>query len=120
VVQCVVRILNNVPSNDILYLDSCKVLVGAPTGMAAFNIKGSTLHSLFMLPLNQFRGGLPKLSDDKCNTLTNLLRTCKLLIIDEVSMVSCDQLYHILARLQQIFKNQLSFGGINVILCGGT
>jgi len=87
--------------------------------MAAFNIKGSTLHSLFSLPLNQYGGCLPKLSDDKCNSMANLLRNCKLLIIDEVSMVSNKQLYAISSRLQQIYKNQKYFGGISVILCGG-
>jgi len=87
--------------------------------MAAFNVKGSTLHSMFSLPLNQFGGCVPKLSDDKCNSMANLLRNCKLLIIDEVSMVSNKQLYAISTRLQQIFKNQKYFGGISVILCGG-
>lgn len=49
--------------------DNIKVLLCAPTGKAAFNIDGSTLHSVFSLPFNQLSGKLSRLSDDKANTI---------------------------------------------------
>jgi len=96
-----------------------KVLLSAPTGKAAYNIRGSTLHQIFMLPLNQFPGPIPKLSDDTCNTLACKLRDLKILIIDEISMVSSEQFYQVSTRMQQIFKTSLPFGGKNVIVVGG-
>jgi hypothetical protein len=100
-------------------VDSTKVLLTAPTGQAAYNINGTTLHNAFMLPLNQFKGSIPKLSDDICNSLYCKLQDCKLLIIDEISMVSCEQLYQVSSRLQQILKCNDSFGGMAVIVFGG-
>ena len=41
----------------------------APTGKAAFNIRGMTLHSAFALPVTEFNGEMPNLSSDVCNTL---------------------------------------------------
>ena len=61
------------------------VLLTAPTGVAAFNIGGMTLHSAFLLGSGQL--GFQQLSNDKANTLRNRLSKLKLLIIDEVSMV---------------------------------
>ncbi|KAE9530107.1 hypothetical protein AGLY_011569 [Aphis glycines] len=65
--QSVIRIANLRPDIDDLSLPP--VLLTAPTGKAAYGIKGLTLHSAFKLPLNQFVGLLPKLSSDISNTL---------------------------------------------------
>ena len=39
--------------------DAIKVLLTAPTGKAAFNIRGMTLHSAFALPVTEFNGEMP-------------------------------------------------------------
>ena len=81
------------------------VLLTAPTGVAAFNIGGMTLHSAFLLCSGQL--GFQQLSNDKTNTLRNRLSKLKLLIIDEVSMVGCNLLLLLHKRLKQI-KNNLT------------
>jgi ATP-dependent exoDNAse (exonuclease V) alpha subunit len=96
-----------------------KVLLTAPTGMAAYNIGGTTLHNAFVLPLNQNQGGLGKLNDDVCNTLYCKLQDCKIVIIDEISMVSSAQLSMVSSRLKRIFKSNETFGGKTVIVFGG-
>ena len=67
--------------------DAIKVLLTAPTGKAAFNIHGMTLHSAFALPVTEFNGEMPDLSSDVCNTLRSKLSSLKVIIIDEISMV---------------------------------
>src|SRR5512145_1848899 len=83
-----------------------KAVVVAPTGVAAINAGGVTIHSLFQLPLGPFiPGSKPGFSDngitDSHSLLSTvrlggdkrkLLRELELLIIDEVSMVRCDTL----------------------------
>ena len=81
------------------------VLLTAPTGVAAFNIGGMTLHSAFLLGSGQL--GFQQLSNEKTNTLRYRLSKLKLLIIDEVSMVGCNLLLLLHKRLKQI-KNILT------------
>ena len=59
--------------------DAIKVLLTAPTGKAAFNIRGMTLHFAFALPVTEFNGEMPNLSSDVCNTLRSKLSCLKLL-----------------------------------------
>ena len=77
------------------------VLLTAPTGVAAFNVGGVTLHSALLLGCNKFHGYKP-LTADKLNTLRSRLMSLKLLIIDEVSMVGSNMLLEIHKRLQEI------------------
>ena len=91
------------------------VLLTAPTGVAAFNIGGMTLHSAFLLCSGQL--GFQQLSNDKANTLRNRLSKLKLLIIDEVSMVGCNLLLLLHKRLKQI-KNVLMFGDVSILAVG--
>uniref|UniRef100_A0A1X7VD94 ATP-dependent DNA helicase n=1 Tax=Amphimedon queenslandica TaxID=400682 RepID=A0A1X7VD94_AMPQE len=67
-------------------LDQVIVLLTAPTGVAAFNIGGMTLHFSLMLGGNNY-GSYKTLSHDKANTLHLRLAKFVLLIIDEISMV---------------------------------
>ncbi|XP_030849505.1 uncharacterized protein LOC105444942 [Strongylocentrotus purpuratus] len=97
--------------------DAHRVLLTAPTGTAAFNIHGSTLHSLFLLPLGQTKG-YKKLSDEKRNTLRCKLQDLEILIIDEISMVGCDMLMTIDQRLREIKGTDIIFGGITVLAFG--
>jgi len=97
--------------------DVC-VIVSAPTGKAAFNVFGMTLHCTFKLPPNQSCGKLCDLDSSSLNSLRARLLNVKLFIVDEISMVSNRQLYIIDQRLRQIFANSLDFGGKPVIVVG--
>ena len=79
-----VRYYNSLPSTN---PDTTKVLLTAPTGKAAHNIHGMTLHSAFALPVTEFGGEMPNLSSSVLNTLRSKLLSLKLIIIDEISMV---------------------------------
>jgi ATP-dependent DNA helicase PIF1 len=108
------------------------VVVVAPTGVAAINAGGVTIHSMFGLPLTCF---VP--SDDfvDLNLATNrrrmlhehvhfrkdklrVLREMDLLIIDEVSMVRCDVLDVIDFVLRRVRRNDSPFGDAQVLLFG--
>ena len=81
-------------------------LVTAPTGTAAFNIGGMTIHSALSLPVKERRMHnqheyLP-LSNEKKNSLKCKLQHLKVLIIDEISMIGSQNLINIHKRLQEI------------------
>lgn len=101
-----------------------QMAVVAPTGVAAINAEGVTIHSLFQLPPQMF---LP--TEDARRQLfaemqmrghkQRVLRNLELLVIDEVSMVRADLLDTIDAVLRH-FKHRPSvpFGGVQVLLIG--
>ena len=100
------------------------IIVAAPTGVAAINAGGVTLHSLFQLPFHPF---LPTrqsrdelLSKIRINKQRQqLLRKMELLIIDEVSMVRCDVMDAIDAILRSVRRNhQAPFGGVQLLCIG--
>ncbi len=96
-----------------------QTLVAAPTGVAAINAGGVTVHSLFQLAFEPFipGGGLkskPRFSKPKLD----LLRQAELLIIDEVSMLRADMLDAIDTTLRTIRRNQKPFGGIQMLYIG--
>src|SRR5690606_27899752 len=92
--------------------DNCtkNIIVAAPTGVAAINAGGVTLHSLFQLPFHPF---LPTrahkeelLGKMKFNKQRQqLLRKMELLVIDEISMVRCDTMDAIDAILRSVRRN---------------
>ena len=63
-------------------------VTGAPTGAAAYNISGYTLHAAFLLPVNvnRFENYIP-LSGDRLAALMETVGNIKVLIIDEIFMV---------------------------------
>ena len=79
--------------------DDVIVLLTAPTGVAAFNINGMTLHSAFLLGTGKYTSFQP-LGHDRLNTLRSKLSKLTLVIIDEVSMVGASMLLEIHKRLQ--------------------
>ena len=81
--------------------DDFIVLLTAPTGVAAFNINGMTLHSALLLGRTKYSGFQP-LSHDKLNSLRTKLSHLMFLIIDEVSMVGSNMLLKIHKTLTQI------------------
>ena len=113
--QGLIRYFGSIPGAN---PDDLTVLLCAPTGKAAFNIGGMTLHSALSLPVNQYSGPLPSLGDDTSNTLYTKLHNLKLIIIDEISMVGAKMLNTISTRLGQIFKSKEPFGGISILAVG--
>ena len=99
--------------------DDVIVLLTAPTGVAAFNIDGMTLHSAFLLGRSKYSGFQP-LSHDRLNTLRTKLSRLMLLIVDEVSMVGANMLLEIHRRLQQIkgVSNDTVFGNVSILAVG--
>lgn len=89
----------------------------APTGKAAFNIKGNTLHSAFKIPANR---GFEYccLDTDRLNTIRAKLRKLNVLFIDEISMVGSGMFNFLNLRLQQIMGTKEPFGGISMITVG--
>ena len=66
--------------------DDISVVKVAPTGKAAFNIRGNTLHSAFKIPAN--RGfNYCTLDTDRLNTIRAQLHRMQVVFIDEISMV---------------------------------
>ena len=114
-VQSVLRYASSQPTHN---PESMPVSVGAPTGKAAFNVFGMTLHCIFKLPPSQNKGGLCDLESSTLNTMRLKFADTKLFIIDEISMVSVRQFYEIDQRLRQIFGASQSFGNKSVIVVG--
>ncbi len=99
-------------------------IVAAPTGVAAINAGGVTLHSLFQLPFHPFipsAGGkndlLGKMKYNKQRQ--QLLRKMELLVIDEISMVRCDTMDAIDTLLRSVRRNyNVPFGGVQLLCIG--
>ena len=81
-----------------------KVLLLAPTGVAAIDIDGTTIHNGLGIPVGYFGKILPRLTDKMRSSLRNKLHELRALIIDEISMVSNLQLLYIHLRLVEIFS----------------
>jgi hypothetical protein len=100
------------------------IVVAAPTGVAAINAGGVTLHSLFQLPFHPFLPTknnkeelLSKIRHNKQRQ--QLLRKMELLVIDEISMVRCDTMDAIDTILKHVRRNyNLPFGGVQLLLIG--
>jgi len=85
----------------------------APTGIAALNIKGQTIHSFFKFPLNL-------MTDQKIKKVrdTRMMDSLELLIIDEISMVRADLMDAIDRSLRLNRCIDAPFGGLQLILFG--
>ena len=110
-------------------------VVAAPTGIAALNAGGVTLHSLLQLPLGTFipdsNAQLPEQGQQLFVTpatlrrhvhlreqKVRLLQAMELLIIDEVSMLRADTLDLIDLLLRSVRRSPLPFGGVQVLFIG--
>ena len=93
------------------------VVITAPTGVAAVNAGGVTLHSLFMIPLGPLTPETP-LKPNFNRNKKDTIRNMDILIIDEVSMVRPDVLDKVDQRLRELRKNSRPFGGVQVIMFG--
>lgn len=92
-----------------------QVVVCAPTGVAALNVGGQTIHSLFRIPPSFITR--ESLSPPDYKT-AQLLRNIDTVVIDEISMVRADLMDAIDHRLRQARKSSLPFGGVQLILFG--
>jgi hypothetical protein len=93
--------------------------VVAPTGVAAINAKGQTIHSLFQLPFGLLRPGDTRSKGRKFSKKkVRLLNSLDLLVIDEVSMVRADVLDGIDEVLRHIRRTDEPFGGIQLLMIG--
>jgi hypothetical protein len=100
------------------------IVIAAPTGVAAINAGGVTLHSLFQLPFHPFLPTknnkdelIAKIRHNK-NRL-NILRKMELLVIDEISMVRCDVMDAIDTILRSVRRNyNMPFGGVQLLCIG--
>lgn len=96
-----------------------RLAVVAPTGVAAINAGGVTIHSLFQLPFGPLTPGATaregrKFTRDKIR----LLRTLDLLVIDEISMVRADVLDAIDEVLRRYRNPSVPFGGVQLLMIG--
>ena len=103
-----------------------RMIVTAPTGVAAINAGGVTLHSFFQIPLGPWLPGIERdesspenarrfrVSRDKIA----LFRGMDLLVIDEISMVRCDLLDAIDDVLRRYRRPDLPFGGVQLLMIG--
>ena len=99
--------------------DKPTVLLMAPTGVAAINIDGTTINTSLAIP-KETGDNVPAMSDQKRTQMRMSLSELKLLIIDEISMVSNTTLLHIHQRLKEIFgtSNAQLFAGLSIIAVG--
>ena len=97
--------------------DIARVLILTPTGVATININGATVHSGLGIGIGK---GFSPLNDKQQGILRNNLSEVKLVIIEEISMVSSILFWQLNQRLQEIFgcKNE-PFARLPVIVCSG-
>jgi len=96
-----------------------RMVVTAPTGVAAINAGGVTLHSFFQMPFGPFIPGSEHTRQHKFNReKINIIKSLDLLVIDEISMVRADLLDGIDAVLRRYRRSNLAFGGVQLLLIG--
>jgi len=109
-----------------------RMVVVAPTGVAAINAGGVTIHSFFQLPFHpyiptfylqeKYRGSQADQADPAGYKMSrekiNIIRSLDLLIIDEISMVRADTLDAIDSALRRYKSRHLPFGGVQLLMIG--
>ena len=106
---------------------SKRFIVLAPTGVAAINAGGTTIHSFFLLPLCPYLPDVKELVTEYQMPQHNwnfrkdkirLIRSLDLLIIDEISMVRADLLDAVDMVLRRIRRSSQPFGGLQLLMIG--
>lgn len=94
-------------------------IVVAPTGVAAINAGGVTIHSFFQLPLSPYIPGVRSQQRfNFSNEKRRLIASLDLVIIDEISMVRADLLDAIDNVLRRYRDSRLPFGGVQLLMIG--
>ncbi|VXB52369.1 MULTISPECIES: helix-turn-helix domain-containing protein [Chryseobacterium] len=117
--------------NEFVKKTKKKHIVVAPTGIAAINAGGVTIHSMFGLPLRTFLPTTDRIDSSLANNIIDLqqhfkyrkdklklLREVEVLIIDEVSMLRADVLDMMDFSLRFIRRNNQRFGGVQMLFIG--
>lgn len=101
--------------NHLAWNTSKQLVIAAPTGVAALNVGGQTIHSLFRLPI----GVIADHEIEQNGDLRKLLGSIDTLVIDEVSMVNADLMDAMDRSLRQARQRPDDpFGGVQVVLFG--
>ena len=101
-----------------------RMIVTAPTGVAAINAGGVTLHSFFQLPFGPFIPGSEAHEKNRQRMFRfskekkRIIKSLDLLVIDEISMVRADLLDAVDAVLRQHRRNEQPFGGVQLLMIG--
>ena len=104
-----------------------RMIVVAPTGVAAINAGGVTIHSFFQLPFGPYVPGVTEVvgQGDKLHYThkfnrekINIIKTIDLLVIDEISMVRADLLDAVDDILRRYRSKNEPFGGVQLLLIG--
>lgn len=100
-----------------------RMVVLAPTGIAAINAGGMTIHSFFQLPLSPYLpgttfGGGERKRYQFSKVKRNIIRSMDLLVIDEISMVRSDLLDAIDSVMRRYRRHDLPFGGVQLLMIG--
>jgi ATP-dependent exoDNAse (exonuclease V) alpha subunit len=108
-----------------LHKNSAKrMIITAPTGVAAINAGGVTLHSFFQLPFGPFVPGSETYEHNKqrgfrfSKEKRRIIQSLDLLVIDEISMVRADLLDAVDAVLRRHRRNNQPFGGVQLLVIG--
>src|SRR5688572_21561981 len=98
-----------------------RMVVTAPTGVAAINAGGMTLHSFFQLPFGLHLPGASREAGNQrrfSGQKISLLRSLDLLVIDEISMVRADLLDAVDEVLRRYRERTRPFGGVQLLMIG--
>lgn len=95
-----------------------RMIVTAPTGVAAINAGGVTLHSFFQLPFGPHVPGNDLQQRRFSKEKINIIKGLDLLVIDEISMVRADLLDSVDAVLRRYKHRQRPFGGVQLLMIG--
>jgi ATP-dependent exoDNAse (exonuclease V) alpha subunit len=93
------------------------IIAVAPSGIAALNIGGSTIQSYFGIKPYTYTVNKKLITINNQSKIEKILR-CKILLIDEISMLRCEILDIVDYILRRIRKNPLPFGGMKLIFLG--
>jgi GTPase SAR1 family protein len=101
-----------------------RMIVTAPTGVAAINAGGVTLHSFFQLPFGPFIPGSEAHEQSRQRSFRfskekkRIIKSLDLLVIDEISMVRADLLDSVDAVLRRQRRKDQPFGGVQLLMIG--
>ena len=98
-----------------------RMVIVAPTGVAAINAGGVTIPSFFQLPFGPIvpdGQSLSLLSNKISKTKLKIMRSLDLLVIDEISMVRADLLDAVDAVLRKVRRSSAAFGGVQLLMIG--
>ena len=104
-------------------IENCekRMVVVAPTGVAAINAGGVTIHSFFQINFGPYVPGQKSSEAHKMRKeKISIIRTLDLLVIDEISMVRADLLDAVDDVLRRIRRNSFPFGGVQLLMIGDT